>query len=179
MRTVPFTAKLQATVRYLLGTDTVCVLTDLHRPKEYAGVLLYPTDDLLLTQPQFAALCQSISQEDHLYVFQMGDSAALCNQDRTVCELTAPFFDDEYRSLEFYSISVIISAKGEFALVIDESLEGGIGLLFATHSFADRFTTANGNTERDIARLKRFFKEDSKRNPQAMAYEETLLSLIE
>lgn len=178
MKQVGYNEAFVSGIEQILKTERIESLTDLAFSKEAEVSLLYPTDDFFLTEEQFSAIVTLLSEGERLYVMQLGESDDLSAMNRVVYEFCAPFSYEEYRTLDFYSMSILFSSRNHWVMVIDESLRGGIGVLAGDSEIVRLFEAHYGETKRDICALAMFFAEDAARNENALSYMKSLLGMM-
>jgi hypothetical protein len=67
----------------------------------------------------------------------------------------------------------------DWILIIDESLDGGIGILGGDSEIVDIFEKEYGKTKKDMCKLVKFFIEDSNRNKHALLYMKKIFDLLQ
>ena len=162
----------------ILKTKEVKSLAGLAFSEKVDSSILYPTDDYFLTEFQFQSIVKLLSQNDKLYVMQMGANDDLDSLEHEIYELSYPYSYTDYRSLDFYSISIIFSSQCDWIIIIDESLNGGIGLFVGDVAKVSFFETVYAKTKSDICHMVKFFIDDSKRNKNAIPYMKRIINLV-
>ena len=152
-----------------LGDTQITEFQALKIPSAKSSLLLYNTDDLWLSKPQFETLTKFVSTNEKIYIAQL-DSAE-------VYELTTPIKYDVYDSLNLFSTTFICSENFEWLIVIDEGLESGIGVLIGENDFVQQYIDLYGHALRDIYDLITFHYKDSLRNPYSIENLVQILSL--
>lgn len=108
------------------------------------AVMLYPTYDLWLFEPQFKLLQQFARQlgEKNFFLTQFFDIERRKKRlFRTIKshKLTTRTTYEEYLSVNLYSISVLLSVKGTWALLIDETFHDGYGIFISDSKTVEQF----------------------------------------
>lgn len=177
-RKIEYSKKFYSEIKQLIDAQRIESLIDVEIPEDLHASLLYSTDDYFLSEKQFSSLVKLLQEGDSLYVMQLGDSDDLSELNHELYEF--PFFCsyEDYRALDFYSISILFSSQYNWVLVIDESLEGGIGLFVGEKDAVDLFESFYGRTAKDLCELVLFFLRDSDRNKNSLLYMERLLRKV-
>ena len=151
---------LKSNLSWAFNNKNADSIKDLSIPSDTQTLLLYNTNDLCLSEAQFNALTASIAPADKFYVFQSDSDK--------IYEFDYPMTYDEYQALELFSITYLTSDKFDWAVVIDENLESGIGILAAKSGVIERFSARYGNCLNDIQELIAFHYRDASRNPHSI-----------
>lgn len=118
-------------------------LFDIKLEPKYCTLMLYPTNDLWLTEGQFDVLkrfLKNIGENEFcLAQFDGGGFDGLFSNTNSVKRFTLESSYSQYCDTHLYSISVLFSIKGEWAIIIDETLDWGIGLFVSNKTYADIF----------------------------------------
>lgn len=160
--------------KVLLSTKIVS-LTDLKYPKEYKKTILYPTNDLLLFEKQFLSLIKLLDRNAPLFLMQAGENDDFRDSRNQIYIISSPFSFNDYMRIEgLYSMTMHFSSPCKWILLIDESLEGGIGVLIGEKEIIEQFENTYGRTSEDRKKLELFFEKDAKRNKSILEYKKLL-----
>ena len=170
---------LLSKINNILKSKKIEFLGDIEFSENLDVSILYPTDDYLLDEFQFQSIVSLLDKKDNLYVMQLGEDSYIHSLKHELYQLGYPYSYEEYKQLNFYSISVIFSSKLDWILIIDESLDGGIGILGGDSEIVDIFEKEYGKTKKDMCKLVKFFIEDSNRNKHALLYMKKIFDLLQ
>ena len=123
--------------------------------KAFERILLYPTNDVLLTEEQFCALRNAMNGE-FLYAREVGETGKWYDMGQPFYRLSKCDTYEQFVQLPFWSISVFFDETFDWVILIDESLEGGIGLLLASEEIKDSFVKYYPY-KRDVDRFEQHF----------------------
>ncbi len=106
--------------------------------------MLYPTNDLWLTEKQFQVLKKFVELlgEKNFCLTQFDGGTpfeGLYSATNEVYELNIQSTYEEYYSLNIHSISVLFSTKGSWVILIDETFEAGYGIIVTSKEFVEKF----------------------------------------
>lgn len=124
---------------------------------------IYTTDDYYLYEDQFRALTSILHKDEILYVAQMGYQCNLFDVSNKIVEMRFPFSYSEYRKIDLHSIAVLFSNRFEWILIIDESIEGGEGILAGSLNFISKFNFNYSRSLKDLIQFVEFSIMDSQR----------------
>lgn len=119
-------------------------LFDVRLAEGKRAVMLYPTYDLWLFEPQFTLLQLFARQlgEKHFFLTQFFDieqrKKRLFGTIKSH-KLTTRTTYKKYLSVNLCSISVLLSAKGTWALLIDETFDDGYGIFISDNKTVEQF----------------------------------------
>lgn len=178
MKRINYDNSLLDKINKILKCKKIESLIDVEFAKKVNVSIIYPTDDYLLDELQFQAIVNLLDKNDNLYIMQLGIDSNLHSLNHELYQLNYPYSYQEYQLLEFYSISVVFSNKLDWILLIDESLNGGIGILAGDSTNINLFETTYGKTKNDICKLGEFFIEDATRNKNALLYMKKIFNLV-
>ncbi len=133
-----------------------------HFPEGFAITLLYSTDDLFLTEHQFNALKSVINQDTRIYVTQNDEDNPMTADNYLIWELSADIMYDEYVEIPLFSNAIIFPNTLDWILIIEETLDGGVGILAGNVTMISAFESAYGQTRRDVRDLVLFHLEHSR-----------------
>ena len=108
--------------------------------QEYEKMFLYPTNDLWLTEKQYEILKDFLKTigENEFYLTQFDGGSvkekfsSLFSKYNPVYKFNLETDYTEYCQPFFYSVSVLFSLKGTWAILIDESFYAGYGILIVS-----------------------------------------------
>ena len=160
--------------RVLLNSKIVS-LKDLKYPKLYKKTILYPTNDLLLYEKQFLSIIELLEGNAPLFFMQAGENDDFRDSRNQAYIISSPFSFNDYMKIDgLYSMTIHFSSPCKWILLIDESLEGGIGLLIGEKEIIEQFENTYGRTSEDRKKLELFFEKDAKRNKSILEYRKFL-----
>ena len=136
-------------------------LIELKVNPDFEKILLYPTNDLYLSEVQFKAFLDFLNKINTKRCFLTqfdGGWEGIYARENIVWELTQETSYEEYLGAKLYSLSMLFANDGEWAIFIEESLNGGIGLFVGKKEMVDIFqvsyTKCNYDLERYIQETK-------------------------
>lgn len=135
-------------------------LDELEFQSPYSKALIYPTNDVLLYEHQFEAVKSIINDGETLNVMQMGYCEGFFSPQTVIYRFEFPADYDEYSSLPFDTISLMFPDSMRWILFIDESLEGGEGLLVGDKDTIKEFNNIYDSNVKDILRFVIFHIKD-------------------
>lgn len=158
-----------------------CGLTEegiyaLRCPEGMCATLIYPTDDLLLSEYQFKTLvrCAVDTTGEKLFAIQV--ESLYSNPEAFF--IPPPYSYELYRNYTPYSMSVICPDSCRWYLLIDESLEGGLAIIIGKPDFIEKFKKAYGRSDIDICRFVDFSLRDYRRNNHGLDNLSKIIKLI-
>ena len=153
------TAEIKRHIQKLLTTTKLQDIDDVKFNPGFRKVLLYPTEDLALTNEQFEALLKAHTGS-RIFVMQIGYDDDFLSDNNDVYVLSAPCSYEEYENLRFDTITILFSEDDDWIVLIDESAEGGVGLLAATSQVIERFESYYKNSKNDIISFVSYYLHD-------------------
>ena len=147
-------------IECFLDVDKFEAIEELKISSNNASVLIYNTNDLWLSKPQFDVLTKLISPQKTLYVAQ--------KDSEDIYELELPIKYEEYSKLDLFSISFIASEKFDWVIVMDEGLESGIGILIGNPDFVKQYISKYENGLKDLYDLITFHYRSNSRNSHSI-----------
>lgn len=147
-------------------------LSDIKLVPGHTSLILYPTNDLLLTEGQFNVLKKFLERlgetEFCLTQFDGGGLEGLFSDVNTVKKFPLESTYSQYCETNLYSISVLFSINGKWAIIIDETFDWGVGLFVSNKTYVDIFNDLcfdirteykNFMTEQEYNRDKQYYEE--------------------
>ena len=131
---------IKGQISKVLSSTRIVSLTDLDYPKKYKKSIIYPTNDLLLYENQFFSLINLLDGNAPLLLIQEGENDDFCDSKNQIIKMSPPFSFNDYMKIDgLYSMTMHFSYPCKWILLIDESLEGGIGLLIGEKKKIEQF----------------------------------------
>lgn len=148
--------KLEADLlRKILISEKANSLLDVKLVYGCQSLLLYPTNDLWLTEKQYAVLKDFLKKigENEFYYTQFDGSSTqkdgkvkVCDNSKGIFSKTNPVFKfslnrdySDYYDTFLFSVSVLFSINGTWAILIDETFDAGYGIFVSNADNVDRF----------------------------------------
>lgn len=128
-------------------------LSDVKLVSGYSVLMLYPTDDLWLTEKQFELLkvfLKKIDENEFFFTQYSGSSFQKGSKDQGIFSEANPVYkfnlDSNYAeyyndNIFLFSVSGLFSSKGTWAIFIDETFEAGYGIFVASEDMVNEFRT--------------------------------------
>ena len=149
-------------IKKIIAVSYASSLVDLKINKNLETILLYPTNDLFLTQQQYKTLWQflNIVGESKCYLTQFDNvESGIDSETNTFLCIHNNLSYNEYLDFNLFSLSMLLSEKGRWAIFIEETLEDGIGLFIADKKYMDIFKNCYLDYCRDLTH----YQEDIKK----------------
>ena len=150
--------------------DEIESIYDLNISPYISTALIYNTNDLCLNKEQFDSLLSVIGPLETIYVVQ--------NDSDTIYEFDLPMVYEEYQSLNLFSLTVLTSSSFDWAVIIDEELESGIGFFVASNELVENFNFRYKGGLNDMLDLISFSFRDLSRNPRSIQNLFKIFSLL-
>lgn len=113
------------------------------------GYMLYPTNDLWLTKKQFQVLKEFIKQigEYEFCLAQFDGSSlkerenfqGLFSESNPVYYFSLDNDYSEYKNISLFSVSVLFSSRGNWAILLDETFDAGYGIFVSCKEYVEKF----------------------------------------
>lgn len=130
-------------------------LIELKINPNFEKILLYPTNDLYLSEVQFKAFLAFLNKINIKSCFLTqfdGGWEGIYAKENMIWELTQENSYEEYLGTNLYSLSMLFANDGEWAIFIEESLNDGIGLFVGTKEIVDIFQSCYTKYKHDLER---------------------------
>ena len=134
-------------------------LSDIAIDSSLRQLLLFPTDDYLLSLEQFEAVVCLLEPNETLCVMQMDEFDGLLDARNSMFVFSEPYAFEEYQQLNLYSMTMLFSESCEWFIITDELLAGGEGLFVGKKDLAKRFAEQYGHLKEDRVRYEKYWKE--------------------
>lgn len=112
--------------------------------------MLYPTEDFHLNEAQFRVIKSLLAPGEDLLILQMGFEEGLFSFRNNLyvcdCDLSYAAYDEIWID----TISVVAPSSWAWIVLIDEALEGGLGIFISDPELINRFDRLYGNTVSDM-----------------------------
>ena len=164
-------------LKNILINERIETIEDVAFSNSMGKKLLYPTNDLLLYEHQFSTLVSCLDSSENLYIFQVSNNGKWDDQ-HDLFQISAPFSYSEYNSLYFYNPTIMFSDSFSWALVIDESLEGGIGILAGNFEFIRRYEERVPCSDKDLIKCVQFYLIDAEKRNTGYQHLKNILSKL-
>lgn len=106
-------------------------------------LILYPTNDLYLTLGQFNAVKKFLEiigeEEYYLTQFDGGGFDGIFSESNPVYKYNLKSTYSDYCKPYLYSVSVLFSANGTWAILIDETFDAGYGIFVSNEEYLNKF----------------------------------------
>lgn len=133
----------------ILSVDKVNSLFDIKLAQGYQRLMLYPTYDLWLTEKQYVVLKDflKIIGEDEFYFTQFDGSGlqkekqynGIFSEKNPVYKFDLNTKYSEYNNLFLFSVSVLFSTSGTWAIFVDETFDAGCGIFVSNKDYVNMF----------------------------------------
>lgn len=118
-------------------------LFEIQLESEFIASILYPTNDLYLTTGQFNVLKKFLEtigeKEFYLTQFDGGGFEGIFSESNPVCKFNLKSTYSDYCKSFLYSLSVLFSVNGTWAIFIDETLDAGYGIFASNEEYLNEF----------------------------------------
>ncbi len=132
MKNYKMTEELKTIIASYIKVPRADTLTDISFEKPLDKIVLYPTNDLYLTESQYNAFIKFLNNlhEERFFVTQFdGGRNGIFSDDNIVWEIGQDTKYKDYYNINLFSLSMLFSQNGKWAIFIEETLDGGIGLI--------------------------------------------------
>ncbi|MDE6677204.1 MAG: hypothetical protein K2K12_05805 [Clostridia bacterium] len=153
--------RLRNSIKKFIKNSHASYLTDLDINPELQTSLIYPTCDLFLTKQQYDSLWRFLNAigEDKFYLTQFDNvPSGIDSEENTFLCIDKNTDYHEYMEINLYSLSLLISENGTWAIFIDETLDGGIGIFVASQKYMEAFQLCYPQLSNDLLS----YQEDAK-----------------
>jgi hypothetical protein len=144
-------------------------------------VLLFPTNDVTMTQKQFNAFLETAKIIGGEFIYtEVGWHGKPFGSDSKIFKLQLPFTYEDYSNICMNTTILLFSIKSDLILVIEESQEGGTGILGGSKEIINIFKTFYYEWKEDRKKIYEFYlKENAKRNVPLGTVEKLLKNITE
>lgn len=131
-------------VKKFIHSEETRSLSEVKLLPGYTKFMLYPTNDFWLTEGQFDVL-KKFLKEIGEYEFYLTQFLGALNREGLYSEANKVYkfnLDSEYSSyydLFLYSVPILFSSKGTWAILTDETFEAGYGLFISSEAYVEKF----------------------------------------
>ena len=132
--------------------------------------ILYPTNDFHLTKEQFHAIKCLLQPDENLILFQMGFDDGFFSPKNSYYKINCDINYREYDEIWIDSISALSSDTWEWLVLIDEALEGGLGVFIASEEVVKKFSEIYVNMTTDIIRFVELFLYHRNPSPEMIKF---------
>ncbi len=155
---------LRKAIKIIIENSHASSLIDLNINKNFKASLIYPTYDLYLTKQQYDNFWEflDIIGEGECYLTQFDNcEGGIDSKENTFLRIHKDMTYEEYININLFSVSVLVSKNGKWAIFIEETLEDGIGLFVADEKYIDIFKRRYQNDDlaqyqKDVSRVPNF-----------------------
>lgn len=136
-------------LKKFINNESINELCELKLVLGCTACIIYPTNDLWLSEKQYAVLLDFLKKigENEFYLTQFDgasvqDSKNFCSifsETNPVYKLEIDRPYETYNSLPLYSVSVLFSVMGTWAIFIDETFDAGYGIFVSSRDLVDKF----------------------------------------
>jgi len=146
-------------------------------------LLLYPTYDVYLNEEQFTALKSFLENidEDEFYAvnhYVVSDDPAVLPADDFFYLASRDISYEQYTDIFVYHLSVMFSKNGKWAIVIEESLEDGIGIMAAQPKMLELFKDCHPKYKQELENFIRFSELEQTGKNVKLDYCERIMALL-
>lgn len=140
--------------------------------------LIYPTDDFFLYKDQFDAVMQLIINDEKMLILQVDWDNAIYSSESKVYSFDKSIDYLEYRNIWLDYKTLIFSDSFKWVIVIDECVEGGIGILVADSDIIERFESFYKREKIDIVDFFEFHIKDEQNRKQELPIISIVVKLL-
>ncbi len=144
--------------KFIVGGTASRGLADVKFASGHTVTMVYPTNDLWLTKRQFEMLkrfLKLIGEKEFLLAdFDGGKSLeGLFSEHSDVRKLSVCSRYSSYHNINLSSVSVMFSSSGAWALLLDETLDGGWGVFLSDEKHTEIFNKCYEPVKEDYKRI--------------------------
>ncbi len=116
-------------------------------------MIIFPADDVFLTNEQFEAVISILIEDEKLYFLNFGYDKNVRESMNEICELEEHSYEEYYSAREFIPImplTMLFSDSFRWVVVIDEDIQSGTAVFAADKEIMDTFKGKYVNWREDV-----------------------------
>ena len=124
---------------------------------DHKKVLLYSTDDLLLSEKQFAMLSSIMAEDEKLYILDDGYHGRYCSSKsentvdvNRITVFEPPLCYKKYSEMSLNPVCLIFPESFRWIIVVDEMLDDGVAILSGDASTISKFESQYESSLHDV-----------------------------